>query len=228
MQSVIRIGLCELILCAALPQTPPDVAEILKKVSHTYRAGLDYELAGDLTVAKTATPGGSGRVFIAFKSPNRYRIEGAFRGLGLSDYPVIIHDGSKVWIYLPDSNQYASFPASELTGNAPGDLGDLRPAAMDHLIMWRYRDAKDFTNGSRFLREETIEFEGAKVDCYVVAVPQKGPVFTWWVDKVRSRVLREDNMELSTVFRTIKLGEPLPDKLFKFEPPAGSRRLPVP
>jgi len=44
--------------------------------------------------------------------------------------------------------------------------------------------------------------------------------FTWWIDKKNSHVVREDSATTSTIFTTIKLGQALPDKLFKFEPPA--------
>jgi len=99
--------------------------------------------------------------------------------------------------------------------------------AMDHFMMWRYRGATGFTANAKFLREEVIEFAGAKVDCYVLTVSQKsgGYAYTWWVDKQRSLILREDNSETSSVFTTIKLDEPLPGDLFKFEPPPGARKI---
>jgi hypothetical protein len=50
----------------------------------------------------------------------------------------------------------------------------------------------------------------------VLTVSQKkgGVPYTWWVDKEQHRILREDNPGSSTVFTSIKLGEPLPDSLF--------------
>ena len=40
-------------------------------------------------------------------------------------------------------------------------------------MMWRYRGATDFVEGAKFLREETIEIAGFKLDCYVVTVLPK-------------------------------------------------------
>jgi hypothetical protein len=59
---------------------------------------------------------------------------------------------------------------------------------MDHFMMWRYRDAADFSKPSTFLREETIEVAGAAVACYVLTVsPQQGgsSAYTWWIDQKR-------------------------------------------
>jgi len=153
---------------ASLGQTRPDVTEILKKVAETYQAAKEYVLEADMNGRE-----GSSHMRLAFKAPNRYRMEGS--GL-FSDDPafadvLIVHDGSTVWFYLPKSNEYTSFPASELTNDAPGDLGDLRPEAVDDFMMSRYRDAGDYTGGATLLREETIDAGGVTVDCYVLHVP---------------------------------------------------------
>jgi outer membrane lipoprotein-sorting protein len=232
MRLAIGIWLCDLVLRTALAQAQPDVTQILKKVSETYKAASDYELIADTTTHEPGTNNGvSGHMLFAFRSPNHYRMEGAMPGLGLNDsepgQAIIVHDGSAVWFYMLESNQYGSFPANKLTDDA-SDLGDLRPAAVDHFMMWRYRAATDFT-ASKFLREDAIEFSGAKVDCYVVSVSQKegGFTYTWWVDKQRFRVLREDDNGSSSVFKTIKLDGPLPDEFFKFVPPPGAERIEV-
>ena len=108
-----------------------------------------------------------------------------------------------------------------------GDLHDLSPESFDFFTMGRYRKARDFAQESTFLRDEVIDYAGTKVDCYVVSVSEKagGFTFTWWVDSKRYLVLRDDTGDSSAVFTTIKLGEPLPDELFKFEPPPGATRI---
>jgi hypothetical protein len=123
-------------------------------------------------------------------------------------------------------NQYVSIPLSELA-RAPGDLGDAAPAAMDHFMMWRYRGAADFADGPKFLREETLEVAGAKIPCFVLTVkpPRSSLVYTWWIDKTRFRILREDDAGNSALFTTIRLGEPMADERFKFTPPPGAREL---
>jgi outer membrane lipoprotein-sorting protein len=98
---------------------------------------------------------------------------GADMGGSAPGKSVVVADGTVVWFYLPESNRYGSIAASELTADAPGDLGDASPAAMDTFMMWRYRGAAGFNAVADFLREEAIEFAGAKVACYVVSVSQK-------------------------------------------------------
>lgn len=229
---LIRFGLFALFLRVALAQTQPDVAQILKKVSETYKGASQYELVADATSHDARTgKDESSHMRVAFKAPNRYRIEGGMPGMreGNSDFSdaVIIHDGSAVWFYLPKSNQYGSFPASALTEDAPGDLGDLRPEAVDQFMMWRYRGAADSINGSKFLREETIGVGGTKVACYVVSVsPDRGSgAYTWWVDKRHYRVQREDQAGSSVVYTAIKLNEPLAAELFTFTPPVGAQKM---
>ena len=124
---------------------------------------------------------------------------------------MIVDDGSTVWTYLPESNEYDAIPTTLLNDASPGDQGDLRPAAMDTFMMWRYRSAADFAVGSKLVRDDVIEFGGAAVDCYVLTISMKLGGYTWWVDKKTSHILREDNAQSSSVFTTLKLSGPLPD-----------------
>lgn len=168
----------------------------------------------------------------AFKAPSRYRMEGSAPGLGLGspefEEAIVVYDGTAVWWYLPKLNRYVTFPASELTADAPGDLGDLRPEAMDEFVRGRYRGATA-ADSARLLRSETIAAGGAPVACYVVEVSLGGSSpYTWWVDQKRYRILHEDHGETSTVFTSIKLGEPLGDDLFRFVPPPGAKKLDLP
>lgn len=233
MRRTIRFALFALLLRAALTQTQPDAAEILKKVGETYKAASQYEFVADATIHAEATGADAAfHIFFAFKAPDRYRMQGRMPGVTLENLDlgeaVIVHDGSAVWFYFPKSNRYGSIPASASPAGASGDLGDLSPSAMDHFMMWRYRGAADFADKSKLLREDAIDVAGAKVACYVVTVsPRRGSAYTWWVDKKRYRILREDRAGSSTVFTAIKLGEPLPDELFEFEPPPGARKAEV-
>jgi len=235
----IRLGLFALFLQSATPQTQPDVAEILKKVGNTYKPVTQYEFVAEATVhEKAGEPPSVAHVVFAFKAPNKYRMQGALPGMLGKDAHLEdmlgIHDGSTLWFYFAKLNQYGSFAASELTDDAPGDLGDVSPKSMDSFMMGRFRSVGDHTGGSKFLREESIEIAGTKIACYVCHVvivsPDSGEYsFTWWIDKKRYRVLREDSADServsTTVFSEIKLDEPLPEELFTFKPPPGARKL---
>ena len=222
MQSSILLGLFALVPCTALAQAPPDVAEILKRVSDTYRAASEYELIIDLIAPVLPDePDLSRHMHMAFKAPDRYRVEGLFPA-SQSDVGVVVEDGSTIWLYFPKVNEVASLPANER--NKYLDPGSLDPEFINELITGRYRDAMNFAGGAKFLRDEEIDFAGAKVDCYVVSVPVDGDSFTWWIEKKSNRILREESGRTRLTFTAVKLGEPLPDDLFKFEPPPGATR----
>ena len=230
---IVGLGLLALLLRPAASQTQPDVSLILKRVSATYRAVSQYELFANATEQSAGSAKGKPmRMHFAFRTPNKYRFEGVMPGRRSDDDDsepdamVMVHDGSTLWFYLPKTNQYGFFPATELTADAPGDLGDASPEQMDRTMVGRYRGAATFME-AKFLREEGIEFGRAKVACYVLTVSETkgGMAYTWWVDQQRYRILREDNAQSSSVFTSIKLDEPLSDDLFKFEPPPGARKV---
>jgi outer membrane lipoprotein-sorting protein len=220
-----------LLLQAASAQPRPDVAEILQKVSAAYKGASQYEL----TLDETRTPQGnhqpeSAHARVVFKAPNQYRMESTVSGSAdddpTLDETVLIHNGSTLWIYLPRSNQYLSYPADKAADDP--ELSAHTPEAADPLFMEKYRDAADYAAGAKLIREEGIEFAGVKVSCYVVSVPEKAQrPFTWWVDKLSYRILREVSASETTVYTTVKLGEPLPENVFQFEPPPGARQIDV-
>jgi outer membrane lipoprotein-sorting protein len=223
-------GVSALLLRVALAQTQPDAAEILKNVSATYKAASQYEFVADATLHDPRMGTIRSHVLIAFRTPDKYRMEGGFPGMriGNSDLSeaVVVHDGSALWFYFPKANQYASIPAEALTSNPRSDAGDLRPQVVDYLTRRRYTDAQ-LATGSKFVREEAIEFGGAQVACYVVmASPERrGSSYTFWVDKTNYHVLREERDGSSVVFTVVKLDEPLADQLFQFKPPRGARKI---
>ncbi len=116
MRLVVRFALFALVLRAAIAQTQPDVAEILKKVSEVYKAASQYEIVAD------ATSRGAGtapiHMLLAFRLPSRYRMEGALPGLTGDDAAfsdaVIVCDGSFVWFYLPEVKSVCLFRAQRI------------------------------------------------------------------------------------------------------------------
>ena len=214
------------------PQVDAEAERILKKVGETYKDVSEYEFFADQTLTpsgKDTTATTHAPMRIAFKAPDKYRLEGTIPEGFLdldhnADFPeevVMVHDGSALWFYLPKSNLYYSIPGDALAADREGSAHT--PAATDSIFMQKYRDAADFVEGAKLLREEEIEIAGTKTECYIVSVPKKA--YTWWVDKKTFRVLRETSPYGETDFTTIKLNEPLPDSLFNFSPPADARKL---
>jgi outer membrane lipoprotein-sorting protein len=225
----LQLGVIALLSNLAAAQTPPDAKEILKSVGDTYRV-TQYELAMDTSKTDSRTGQRETSKFrVALRLPDRYREWGAFPGsLGNDGEKLkgldVAYDGKSITFYDPASNRYAIYPSSALGHTLPDDL---EPDGVDFWIMSRYREPVKNSSEARLLREETIEIAGVQIPCYVVSVDKDGKL-TWWVDKVSKHVLREDqdrtSFVLTTIFTTIKLGEALPDNLFKFEPPPGARK----
>jgi outer membrane lipoprotein-sorting protein len=125
----------------------------------------------------------------------------------------LIYDGSTLWMYLPKSNRHASVPSDRVTPNDRA-LGHFQPGF-------------DALGEARLLREESIAAGGgAAAECYVLRFELNAE--TVWVDKSRFYILREDSATSSTIFKTVRLNEPLPDDLFKFVPPQGATRIDLP
>jgi outer membrane lipoprotein-sorting protein len=150
---------------------------------------------------------------VAFKSPDRYRMEGMSSPAYPGEKMNLIYDGSTLWVYLPKSNRYTSVPSDQL---APRDR-----------MMGTIEGVFEGAGEPRLLREETIAFDGdAAVECYVIRFEPGGA--TSWIDQRRFIILREDTPASSTIFKTVKLNEPLSDDLFKFTPPEGAAKIELP
>jgi len=108
-------------------------------------------------------------------------------------------------------------------------------------------DISKVTTTSKTLRDETVEMDGQKHDCWVVEtkvgnmeIPQAGGakvsdmVMTTWLDKklgIDLQMAISMKMEVAgnsigmnqkMVKKNLKLDEPMPDSLFAFTPPAGA------
>lgn len=221
MRRAIVFGLWLLALSAAQAQTKPDLKAVLKKISEIYKAATEYEFIGEATCR--AEPPNTVRrvhVLIAYKE-GKYRMEGSDpcaepgdRDMGQA---LIVFDGSSLWTYSVQENQYYGLPASALTLDADGDAAGLRPDSVEHGTMSPYRDAAD--SPAEFIREEN--------GSYVAKITPKdhSPEQTWWIDKTNYHVVRIDDGEMSLVFTTIILNESLPDDLFKFTPPPDAKKI---
>lgn len=221
-----------MLVSAALAQSGPDVREILERTSALYRAAAEYELIVDRTTTDPAT--GARQIthtIIAVKAPNRYRVEGTARS-GVDGKPalgrVMVLDGTTFTIYDVALNQYSVWPASALGKDLPDEIDW---SGIDFFTMHRYRDAGNKAESPKLLREEDITVGNTTASCYVVVVKLGREEFTWWIDKKNAHVLREDGREegedYSSVFTTVKLGEPLPESLLRFDPPPEARKNPL-
>ncbi len=202
-------------------QARPDAADILKRVGELYKNASEYELILDITEHDGRTDKDSrDHALFAFKPPNRYRMEST----DADGKAVGVFDGVNLWMYRSQENLYTSVPGNQLTPDAPGDLGDASPEFMDATTKQGFIKLIESATESKVLREESIPLEGSGVECYVIEITGPKGTETWWTDKARYRILRQDSANRSVVFTTVKINEPLSEDLFKFEPPPGAKK----
>lgn len=215
------LALAILFCHAAFAQTNPDVAEILKKVSATYKPATQYELVMDRVEKDPATGETAGaHILTAIKLPDRYRIERRAVG-NSSEVNIVVLDGAALWMYDSEVNQYASYPAASIGKELPEEIG---ARGVDDSAMSRFRAAQDHAASARFLREENADIGGTKVACYAVSLMDGDDAYTWWIDKMTNHVVREQDATSMTIYTTVRLGAALPASLFKFDAPAGARK----
>ena len=215
MRRAVLWGLFVIFARTSPAQSAPNAAAILKEVAETYRAAKQYQLAMD---------GGAPdkpfhRVF-SFR-PGQYRLDGPLTEN--SDVGLTIYDGTTLWFYFPKTNVYAAYSTEELKQGALDPGSPWQPEDMNLLFLEDFRNSEDHANGARFVREDVLQFGGARTDCYVLSIVVDRIPLTWWVDKTTSYVLRVEN-DAGDTFLTFRSNEPLPEALFKFVPPPNARK----
>jgi outer membrane lipoprotein-sorting protein len=229
--STVYTHACKVALAAVFPilasvpgQAQFDVREALAKVSETYSSAAQYEFA----IHTTSSDAASVPFFlhVAVKKPDRLRMEVTLKERSKSDPSanpddaITVADGEYTWIYSPKLAQYTKRKdASAFVSHA------------EEQLFVRYRNALRGAGRARALREESLELDGRSVSCYVIEIADdsRSELHTWWIDKSRYLVLREDlakgQYRESAVYTVARMNEPLPLDLFVFSPPAGAKQV---
>jgi peroxiredoxin/outer membrane lipoprotein-sorting protein len=244
---------CGLIVLLAISMgfgsSDDQATELLKRVSETYKNLKSYHFEGKEVVegkAQGAEMKAETPVLIAAIKPDRLRTERKDLNLGMMMMmgSVVVSNGEMTWRYMPRANQYTKKALSLLkqdsdTGNAsPSGSSTANPVAKYEAIANKLKSAK-------LLREEAVEIQGGRVDCYVVEAEyeplpgrEERPK-TFWIDKTRNIVLREvsippvrfggsgSSWELrsTTAYTVAKINEPIAETLFAFVPPDGAKEV---
>lgn len=239
MRALWRVILLLLCLAPGYGQPASDARELLARVAQAYRdAAAFHFVAAETTLAESGDLGREQerRLVIANDAAGRWRVQvdGATQsGLGLSD-------GQWIWIYLPDSGKYTKRPVADKTTDGAGPpLENLK----SYFIARFSGIAADIKN-ARLLREEKLTVNGRDTRClvieaeYAAAAGAAGKLARrFWIDPTRLVILREESeaemkgrpgggpvrITQTVSFDRVQLGEPLPDLLFSFEPPASAR-----
>jgi outer membrane lipoprotein-sorting protein len=233
--------LVTLTLAAASAQEKPDAAEVLRRVTTTYSNATQYQLAGEQSLIITSVKDGAvtsrtvAATAIALRQPDRIRVE--MTGDGPEDV-LIVSDGRAAWAYSPKANEYMKLRPGRVP-NTPLIDSDVTDDLKVPYMMQMAQQALEFFKfppqpKASVVGEETLAVKGSAFACIVVSIedrPFPKSTTRLWIDKSRNVVVREDVRTVSglviesssTTYSTVRINEPLPDELFQFTPPPGSK-----
>jgi thiol-disulfide isomerase/thioredoxin len=241
------VGAAALLLsftCAlAYGQPLPDAESLMKQVADAAKRYHSVQFVSENT---SETASGNGKPFkIVSKvtetrvTPGRSRIESSTAGMTV----LVVSNAEFTYMYSSSKKEYVKIPAG------------LGPAGMMSAMGMKMPDLDGIRQSYKTLREETLEIDGVKHDCWVlednigemsVPLPQSdqppvkatGVAMTMWVDKkllITMQTFMSMKMELSNmpamemrqtiVVKNLKIDQPVDESLFTFTPPEGAKEV---
>jgi outer membrane lipoprotein-sorting protein len=225
---------------AALHAQIPDAASILETSRHALDRYQSYQFQSTTTVVTPPPPGFKNEPVRMISSvtgmnPGKVHIESETRAFDRpAGVATVVSDGQTTWIYEAERNAYKK--------QAEGGSIDL---LLDFAGAWSGSLPEDAGASPGTVREESIEVDGEKHDCWAVEKTASKIIrpFSWffqygldnfiwttWIDKLsgfgwRTTVIGKNGPVLNvavTVAKTaLKVNPSLPDSLFIFTPPPG-------
>lgn len=224
--------------------------DLLQRVSETYKNASQFRFEGEavrLMSAKLRNDIQKYSLTLAGTSSGKL--------LYLSDDSItpahIIFDGTTLWRVFPASRQY-------IQGNIQGDLRKIADGGQEnrmainraHFEKERYFRLTENLLSSHLLPEETLDFDGQEVPCFVVHATYQprsvssSPITihrTFWIDKKTHLIRRDEFVQRGALFpnapfdevdsRSIlkyhvaSINEPPDDSLFHYDPPSHFSRV---
>src|SRR5436190_7884300 len=226
-QTLGLISAAAVLAAAQSASSQPDALDLLKNVEATYSAMGTYsarstnliEMNGANLQNKMEMS-----MTIAADSSGRFRMES--KGMmGM----LMVFDGSTMWIYMPQTNQYSKVPHEQVLAAATpeGGVGVHSEGAMAMFGSFAnpfhgFRSIAANLKEAKVLRSEKLHVNGSDVDCWVVSVEyesatgpplgqpsqahtdqtagfERAPTKMLWVDKTRYLVYQEDSTSKMTM-----------------------------
>jgi outer membrane lipoprotein-sorting protein len=242
---VLRIALALTWAYLATAQETPLAIEELHRVSDHYAKASRYHLAGDVTITLSSQSDGSllsqdrHSFIVAMQKPDKVRVE--MTPIEGEEAMYIVSDGQSAWAYSPTRNEYMSLVVPK---GAPRPVAESEVSETTAVLYAQQLANQAVEVFRRFssaqhaeiTRQERMGVGAGSADCYVIAIegmPFPKSSTTWWVDKQRHVVLREEirnesgptKETMDTTYTTVTVDEPLPEGLFGFTPPPNARRV---
>jgi peroxiredoxin/outer membrane lipoprotein-sorting protein len=194
---------------------------ILERTAKAYREVRSYQIeirSLHTLRADGQTKVSESRIGVAEDRPGKYRWETS--GSGGSE--LRISAGGTLWTYRPDLGEYTTAAAGTA---APGPI-----AALEQI--------NENVTAADIAREETLQVSGQAVDCYVIKVERRewpagidpATAFAMYrIDKKTSVVYKQveyaRHSAHTLLYSLVKWNEAVPEDLFAFHPPEGSKKV---
>jgi peroxiredoxin/outer membrane lipoprotein-sorting protein len=210
-----RFVLSCLLLPFALFGETDTARAILERTATTYREARSYQIE----IRSLRTLSGDGRVSesridVAEARPGKWRWEGGGE--------LRVSDGQALWTYRPERGEYTA-----------AEVGTTKPAPIVAL-----EQINEDVTAADIAREETLQIAGKPVDCYVIQVERRewpagidpATSFAMYrIDKktfvVHKQVEYTPNSAHTLLYSFLKWNEAVPEELFAFHPPEGSKKV---
>lgn len=235
--------LLSLIFAPAYGQQLPDADSVMKQVEDAAKRYHSLQFVSENT-SESGSVGGKpfkmvSKVTEARVTPGKSRIESSTGGMTV----LVVSNAEFTYVYSSSNKQYVKI------------LAGLGPAGMMSAMGMKMPDLASIHQSYKTLREETIEIDGVKHDCWVlednigdmvVPLPQNdqppvkatGVVMTIWVDKklliamqtfmsmkIALPSMPAMEMRQTIVVKNLKIDQPVDESLFTFSPPEGSKEV---
>jgi outer membrane lipoprotein-sorting protein len=223
------IAIC--LVPAMLGQNTPSAGELLQKVADAYsnQSQIRFNVESTKTLRRrSGDPPINPEILtleVAMDGEGNLRID----GFDLGGPRVMVANRRTVSAYFPDSNAYMVLSRDSDVGKRI--MENVRGLMHQQLEAFKVLDASRAT----VIGQEQIHADGRDAECYVVQIrgkPDATATTTWWIDKAKYIVLREDEETDTTltteVYVKVSLGETLAESLFTFTPPPGAKLMPPP
>ena len=234
----VAVSVC--ILSALCAQELPDPATLTKQSGEAMQKHRSMQYTTEMTTETTMAKAPQGQPMkmimeSSFVNPGKMRIDSKMLGMAFT----MISDGESTWAYNSMGKEYVKRPVA------------LGTTALSSAMGVRLPDVSKVSMSAKTLREETIEVDGEKHDCWVVehsigkmevpgsqgapAVQVSDMVMTQWIDKkllfafqitTSMNMQATDHIQMTMIMRGLKIDQLLPDSLFTFTPPPGAKEVP--
>ena len=214
-------------------------AAILQKVSERYQHLTTYQIQAEVNIV-IARQGASGsitrKVLLAVGTQGAYRVDQDSN----TGSEISVSDGKVTWKADPKKKVWSKQEVSHvMAADSDSDDDTDEPLAQDlfsqteRSFVARYASLTHYANTASLEKTDKAKFNGAKVECYVIAIPLPNGVTHLYIDKDTFYVVRhiekstgpeDSRLDIKTDYKQVTSGMPAAE-LFEYQPPSGSKEV---